>query len=296
MAKAATQTKGNTKPAQTKAVATRQSAEVDQAQIDEMNQMMMAHAGKGVSTAVEDNIVPLIYILQSNSPQVQKKGEHYVPGAEAGHIWFRGTKTTVDGEKGILAVPCCMNKCWVEWLPDRGGFVARHDKRPAEAVLTTDPQNPKKKSWKMPNGNSVVETREHVVIVVDESLDRPAAFVIPMTGSGHGASRAWMTKQTQKVIPGTDIPAPAYGYIYNMKLQFRTNDQGDWFMWDVVDAGEDEAPLQLTDPAVFKMAAKICADFESGKLKADSGDQTQVDDSVSGAGENARGQRAAEHI
>ena len=126
MAKAATQTKGNTKPAQTKAVATRaQSTAVDQAQVDEMNKMMAAHAGKGVSTAVEDNIVPLIYILQSNSPQVQKKGEQYVEGAEAGHIWFRGTKITVDGDRGINVVPCTMNKCWVEWMPDRGGFVAR---------------------------------------------------------------------------------------------------------------------------------------------------------------------------
>jgi hypothetical protein len=43
----------------------------------------------------------------------------------------------------------------------------------------------------------------------------------------------------RKVVPGTDLKAPAYGYIYRMKLQFRTNDQGDWFMWDVTDENDE---------------------------------------------------------
>lgn len=300
MAKQATQTKKTTAPPpapnKSKAVATRaQSTEVDAAAMEEMNKMMMADSGKGLSTAVEDNIVPLIYILQSNSPQVQKKGENYVEGAEAGMIWFRGTKTVVSGDDGIPVVPVHWDKAWIEWLPDRGGFVARHKEKPEDATQQTDPQNPKKKRWVRRNGNTVVETREHVVIDL-ETFDRPMAFVIPMSGSGHGASRAWMTNMNTKFIPGTDIKAPSYGYIYRMKLQFRTNDQGDWFMWDVVDGGEDETPLQLSDPTVYRMARQIQADFESGKLKSDQMTSDQVDDGETGAGQNAKGQRASEHI
>jgi hypothetical protein len=298
MAKAATATanKGKTTAAlpKGKEVATRKgTTEVDTAAMEEMNRMMAADAGKGVSTAIEDNIVPLVYILQSNSPQVQKKGENYVEGAEAGMIWFRGTKDVVSGDDGIPVVPCHFEKVWIEWLPDRGGFVGRHADKPANAVQKTDPANPKKKYWGLPNGNHVVETREHVVIVLDV-FDRPMPFVIPMSGSGHGASRAWMTLQNRKVVPGTDLKAPAYGYIYRMKLQFRTNDQGDWFMWDVTD--ENDEPTQLTDPAVYRLARQIEMDFASGKLKADKMTGDQVDDSQTGEGQNAKGQRAAEHI
>jgi hypothetical protein len=168
MAKAATATanKGKTTaaPPKGKEVATRKgTTEVDTAAMEEMNRMMAADAGKGVSTAIEDNIVPLVYILQSNSPQVQKKGENYVEGAEAGMIWFRGTKDVVSGDDGIPVVPCHFEKVWIEWLPDRGGFVGRHADKPANAVQKTDPANPKKKYWGLPNGNHVVETREHVV-------------------------------------------------------------------------------------------------------------------------------------
>jgi hypothetical protein len=281
-------------PPKSKAVTTRtQSTEVDAAAQEEMNAMMAADAGKGVSTDIADNIVPLVYILQSNSPQVQKKGENYVQDAEDGMIWFRGSKVVVSGDDGIPVVPCHFDKCWIEWQPDRGGFVGRHKDKPANAVQKTDPANPKKKFWALPNGNHVVETREHVVIVLDV-FERPMPFVIPMSGSGHGASRAWMTLMNRKVVPGTDLKAPSYGFIYRMKLQFRTNDQGDWFMWDVID--ENDEPTQLTDPNVYRLARQIEADFSSGKLKADQMTGDQVDDREVGQGENARGQRSQEHI
>jgi hypothetical protein len=294
MAKAAQQTKPTNKgPAPSKAVATTKGGAVaDNALSEEMSKLMEADAGKGVSTAMEDNIVPLIYILQALSPQVNKKKEEYIPGAEAGMIWFRGTKTVVKGDEGIAAVPCHFSKCWIEWQPNRGGFVARHDDRPADAVQVTDAQNPKKKFWQRKNGNTVVETREHVIIVLD-AFERPLPFVIPMSGSGHGASRAWMTLQNRKTVPGRDdLKAPSFGYIYRMKLQFNTNDQGDWYMWDVQD--ENEEPTVLTDPEVYKMARQIQADFEKGTLKAAQMDSDQVDTSSDTQGANGKGQRAAE--
>jgi hypothetical protein len=268
-------------------------AVADAAAMEEMTKMMAADAGKGVSTAVEDNIVPLIYILQSNSPQVQKKGDSYVEGAEAGSIWFRGTQQVVSGDDGILVVPAYFSKCWIEWLPDRGGFVARHDEKPGDAFIWTDPQNPKKKGWRRKNGNSVVETREHVVIVLDE-FDAPLPFVIPMSGSGHGASRAWMTLMNRKRVPGTDMKSPSYGYLYRMKLQFRTNDQGDWFMWNVDDEGGE--PTMLTDPAVYRMARQIESDFTKGILKSDQMTGDQVDEGSDVQGSNAKGQRDSEHV
>jgi hypothetical protein len=296
MAKASTQTKGKTTPAApppkaapSKAVVTRGSSEVDAAAMDELAKMMAQDAGKGVSTAAEDNIIPLIYILQSNSPQVQKRGENYIDGAEAGMIWFRGTKDVIAGEDGIPVVPCFWSKGWVEWLPNRGGYVGRHEERPDDAVLTTDAENPKRKFWKRPNGNQVVETREHVVLVLDV-FDRPMPFVIPMSGSGHGASRAWMSLMNRKTVPNSDMKAPSYGFIYRMKLQFRTNDQGDWFMWDVHD--ENDEATMVTDPAIYRLARQIEADFAKGKLKADAMSEDQIDSGDAGKG----GDREQNHI
>jgi hypothetical protein len=301
MAKASTQTANKRQqaapPPKNKSTAVTTTKEkngaVQTADADEMAQMMMADAGKGVSTAMEDNIVPLVYILQPLSPQVQKKNPEYIEGAEAGQIWFRGSSTIVDGEEGIPVVPCHWSKCWIEWQPNRGGFVARHADRPADAVLTTDAENPKRKFWRRPNGNIVVETREHVVLVLDV-FERPMPFVIPMSGSGHGSSRAWMSKMNSKFIPNSDQKAPSYGYIYRMKLQYRTNDQGEWYMWDVHD--ENDEPTMLADPATYKLARQLEADFSRGALRAQDMTGDQVDDSVDSAGSNAKGQRDTEHL
>lgn len=293
----AKQTKPAPKPAPkasaSRAVATKTTGTaVDAAAQEELNKMMAADSGKGVSTAVEDNVVPLVYILQALSPQVQKKKEEYIDGAEAGMIWFRGTKDVIAGDDGIPVVPCHWSKSFIEWLPDRGGYVGRHDSMPPDAELVTDAQNPKKKFWRRNNGNSVVETREHVVLVLD-IFDRPTPFVIPMSGSGHGSSKAWMTLMNRKVVPGTDIKAPSYGYIYRMKLAFRTNDQGDWYMWDISD--ENDEPTQLTDPATYRLARQIEADFGKGTLKAAQMTDDQID-SGDGGGTAKGGQKAGAHI
>lgn len=297
MAKAATApSKGRAAPPpKGKAVATKpQSTEVDQAAQEELHRMMAADAGKGVSTAIEDNVVPLIYILQALSPQVQKKKpESYIEGSEAGQIWFRGTKDVIGGDDGIPVVPCYFSKCWIEWLPERGGFVARHDDRPEEAVLKTDAENPKRKFWTMPNGNLLVETREHVVLVLDV-FDRPLPFVIPMSGSGHSASRSWMSLMGRQTVPGTDLRAPSYGYIYRMKTQFRSNDQGDWFTWSIDNEGGE--PTEVTDPAIYRMARQIEADFSKGTLRAQEMTDDQVDNGDAGSSGAGGGGKASEHI
>jgi len=297
MAKASVQTGKKTAapPPKGKAVAVadkKKAGAVTEAASDDVLALMRKNAGKGVSTAMEDNVVPLVYILQALSPQVQRKKEEYIDGAEAGMIWFRGTKDVVAGEEGIPVVLCHWNKCWIEWLPDRGGYVGRHAERPEAATLVTDAQNPKKKFWRMPNGNTVVETREHVVLVLDV-FDRPTPFVIPMSGSNHQSSKEWMTAANRKIIPGTDLKAPLYGYIYRMKLKFRTNDQGDWFMWDIQD--ENGEPTILTDFATMQLANQMSDDFEKGALRADNMTSDQVDDTAN-AGGGKGGAKAKEHI
>jgi len=113
-------------------------------------------------------------------------------------------------------------------------------------------------------------------------FDRPTPFVVPFTGSNHTASRQWMGTMNRKMIPGTEDPAPSYGFIYRMKTAFKTNDQGDWFMWEVED--ENGEPTIVTDPLVYKMARKIESDFSKGTLRAAKPDLENSDTAASGGG------------
>ncbi len=246
----------------------------------DLDSMMNAAAGAGTSQDMSDNIVPLIYILQALSKPCVKGSPEYIKGAESGTIWPRGTKDLVDGEEGILVQPVHFDKCWIEWLPDRGGFVARHKERPREATQVSDPKKPEKKIWQMPNGNTVNESREHVVIV-HELYDTPTPFVIPMSGSQHSASRGWMGLMNRKRTPDGKGIAPSYAYLYRMRTAHRTNGKDNWHGWDITDAGDDGAEMRIDEidggVEAFQEAQKVFQQFNAGVLRADNGgDETDT--------------------
>lgn len=193
--------------------------------------------GKGVSTAQEDNLVPLIYILQPLSPQVDKKKPSFIEGAEPGSIWLRNAaKPIVGGDEGIIFQPCFFDKDWVEWIPrdNGGGFVARHRELPKNAERIEDERNPNRVRYVIKEtGNEIIETRYHIGYVI--SADGPLPYVIPMSSSGHTVSRGWMMKMNSKKIGAKK--AHSFTYLYRLTTVQRTNKAGTWYTWDVQDAG-----------------------------------------------------------
>lgn len=193
-------------------------------------------AGKGVSSKQEDNIIPLIGILQAMSPQVNKRDPNYVEGAETGDILLKNAPSPlVKGDKGILVQPVSFHREHVEWIPREkgGGFAGRHPELPKEAKESVDPSNPNKKRYVMPNGNEIIETRYHAVAVHLGELRLP--YVIPMTSSGHTVSRNWMFMMNSKMIDGA--VAPSFAGLYTLKTKERKNAAGTWMTWDISDAG-----------------------------------------------------------
>lgn len=203
-----------------------------------LQSLVAADAGKGVSTKAEDNIVPMVYILQTGSPQVNRNKPEFIEKAKSGDIWMRASpKPIIEGESGFIFQPCFFHKAWVEWKRPRGtgSFVTSHIERPAEAKEVPDPVNSKKMIWIMPNGNEVIETRYHSGFYYPEEGGMPVPYVIPFSSTGHTISRQWMFMMGQKMI-GQDR-APSFAGLYRLKTREKTNAAGTWFLFDVADAG-----------------------------------------------------------
>ncbi len=198
------------------------------------------HAGKGISDRAEDNIVPLIYLLQALSPPAQKGHERYIKGAEAGDIWLRNLppeSCIVKAEDGLVFQPCHLLVCWIEWLPKRGGFVARHASRPREAELTEvkgDDGSPRK-VWLMPNKNIVGESREYAGFAYVDGRD-PMPYVIPLSGSGHTVGRQWMTTMREERLPDGSR-APIFMNLWRLTPKLRTKNNNSWYMYEVSKEG-----------------------------------------------------------
>jgi hypothetical protein len=201
---------------------------------DFLRDMLAEDMGKGVSNRPEDYTIPLIYVLQANSPQCNKRGPDYVEGAEAGSIWLRKSGLpAVSGEDGILFQPCEFQVDWVEWRPNRGGFAGRHPTKPEDAVWTKRPKenDPDHHEWVLPNGNSVQETRYHIGNVLWGGQFLP--YVIPLTSSGHTVSKDWMTLIKNQGMEGVKGSLPSFACIYRLRTKQVTNAKGTWMKFDV---------------------------------------------------------------
>ncbi len=210
-----------------------QSTEV--AMIDNDLSFMMEDAGKGVSFAQDDNIVPIIYLLQANSPATKKSNPSYVDGALPGDIWKRNSihKPLVKGEEGMLFQHCYFQKMWIEWRPNRGGLAGVHNDKPADAKQVEIMNDGKPKLvWVRDNGNHVVETRQHIGFAEGET------FVIPFSSTGHTVSRTWMQMMGQQYIPGTTKIAPAWAKVYRLTSVEKTKGTDSWFVLKAEDLGD----------------------------------------------------------
>jgi hypothetical protein len=201
---------------------------------------LAASEGRGVSTARDDNIVPLLLVLQKSSPQTDERADTYVKGAKAGELWVRGTDKIISGTEGIEVQPCAFWKGWLEWGPKRGdGFKGRHNERPDDAFEkeVLDDQGRPQIVWARPNNNILVETREHYVLVGAD------AYVIPFSSTGHTVSRTWMQLMNQ-FRDQSGKPLDSFARKYRLTTVRKEKDGNSWYVIKAVDAGWVESAQQ----------------------------------------------------
>ena len=130
-------------------------------------------------------------------------------------------------------------KAYVEWVSREagGGFVKQH---PDEGILKQCVRNEKNLDV-LPNGNHIVPTAYHFVLVVgkDGKLDRA---VISMTRTQNKKSRRWMSQMMALQIktPKGMIRPPMYSHSYEIGTALETKDQWSWYGFTI------GAPKMLT--------------------------------------------------
>ncbi len=234
----------------------------------ELAEQFALDAGQGVSTSIEDNLVPFVAVLQSNSPQVSKRDPKYIEGAEPGDIMLTSMKRIWKGEVGLDFQPCAFDRDFVEWkLRDNGGgFVGRHPQMPSTAKQTSDPKDPNKSLWLMPSGTQIVDTRYHFGFILNpqdalgDGMMGVMQAVVSLSSTGHTFSRTWMTQMSQLRVNGKLMPARSRHY--RLKTVPQSNAKGNWFAWEYQDLG------WITDPEQYAMGTNLYQAIRDGSLKA----------------------------
>ena len=220
--------------------------------------------------------IPFLAILQSGSPQCKKSEGAYIKGAEEGHLFNTVSELVIDGEKGLNIIPVHYKRAFIEWAPREGGggFVAEHTAADGQDLLKQCEKNDKGQDI-LPNGNLLVDTRTHYVLIVSEDGTATEGAVISMSSTQMKKSRRWMTvMQNIKMTrgDGSTFTPPMFSHQYHVTSVPESNDKGSWFGWKIV------SDKQIENANLYNAAKAFRDAIMSGEAKETTPPGAEVSD------------------
>ena len=222
---------------------------------------LAADAASNPQLSSDDVALPYLSILQDLSPQVKRQRPEFIEGAQTGMFYNNVTGEIFDGEnEGLMVVPCAYERRLVEWTPREagGGWVGDY---PADSDILKRTRPDDKGRPKLPNGNIIVETAYHYVLVFNPDLSTWEQAVIAMKSTMLKANRRWNNLIVTSMIPGTDKQAPRFLYPYNLKTTLETRNDQSWFGYTMVRHEE------VVQPAVYQAAKRFAELVKAGAVR-----------------------------
>ena len=227
-------------------------------------------------TTQEDFAIPFLQVLQALSPQLNKNDGKYIKGAEQGNIYNTVTGEAVDGDDGLVVVPCYYQKKYLEWAPREsgGGLINTHTSRDILSQTTKNERG----QFVLSNGNYIAETAHFYVMVCSEDESEWTTAVIAMTSTQLSKARKWVSQMKQRRVKnsaGAMVEAPMFLFKYRLKTTAEQNDRGSWYGWSIGVEG------QATNRDMILEGANFLKMIKAGEVQAKDPDETSTGNDVS---------------
>lgn len=168
----------------------------------------------------ETMAIPFIRVLQKLSPQLSKQDPAYVAGAEEG-MWFNTLTKEVYGNQ-FNCIVLKFERIYIEWKPNRGGFVSYHSPENAEQVAVDRTFG----KWKTVDGNDLQENYVYMILI--EGHEKEGPCVLSLSSSGIKAAKEWNRLMLTNIMPNGQRAKPYY-MLWTIQSKFMKNDQGSWY-------------------------------------------------------------------
>lgn len=244
-----------------------------------MQTSMIDAAGAGNEEITQrDLMIPFLRLLQDLNPQVKKRDEAHVAGAESGMYYETVTQELWSGEDGILVIPCHYQFMVNEWVKRKhgGGFVASHPNMAAAIENCVDSEK-----------HDLVDTHQHAVLIQYEDGSWGEA-IFPLKSTGIKASKHLNSMVTGKTDSFIDqdgeeqtYELPRFHAIWRFTSMERSNEKGDFFVpkspvkeMDLMDMGDE-------GEALFQRAFRFYQQCAAGEASIDyrkAGDEIESDE------------------
>lgn len=232
-------------------------------------------------TSSDSYAVPFVRILQPNSPQLLEDDDAYIDGAKPG-MFFNTLSGDLYGKK-LQVINVHFMRDFIEWRPDRGGFVQSHGDNEdiKQRVVEVDGSD-----QIMDNGNLLQESRNHFILLPEGRLEEgPMIFALTSTGIRH--SKRWMSLIRRLKSPDGKINNPLFMGVWDLSTALNETDEGKWYQigtksggkyeFNRIISGEEFEAVKASRELILSGRAKV--DYDAGET---SGTESEASGKSSG--------------
>lgn len=235
--------------------------------------MLMEDAANSPQFSKDDLAIPFLRVLQKGSPEVNKRDDKYVEGAEAGMFFNTLTKELWDGEEtGIIVIPAAYTPSYIEWWPrdSKAGKGIFKDHGADASILQSTTRDEKTNRDTTTRGTEVVRSGQYFVKIVDPETGMGQDCVLALSGTQLKKSRNWNSLIKSLLVDRPDgqgkfNPASFY-QAYRLTTVYESNDKGDWMG---VSIASDQPTINFPRGGeLYVEARQFAAMVGTGKAKA----------------------------
>lgn len=217
--------------------------------------------------------VPFVRIAQQLTPQVKKNNSAYIEGLEPGMFFNTVTKEVYGQEMHVVVLK--FERIYIEWLPDRGGFVSYHTPENAERIAADKTFG----KWKTADGNTLQENYVYFVLIAGHESEGVA--ILSCSSTMIKTAREWNRLMTTHVMDNGQRAMPYY-LVWKLNTESWSNDQYDWYGFGVEFAGyinEEQYALIKPERKALPDRQVNYAQLGDDRVRADSDDE-DIDENV----------------
>jgi len=215
-----------------------------------LNEMALDAGAGSEEITTDDLAIPFLRVLQKMSPQLSKREAEYIEGATDGDIinTVTGQLWACSDEKEpakVTIIPVDFKFKVMEWWPRNsklGSGLVKSYTRDEQLPAHERKENAEGKLKTITDkGTELIDTAEHYVLIVHPDGMMEQAL-IAMSSTQLGASRKWNSLIKQKMLSTANgaVPAPSFSHMYTLGTAYKSNDDGEWAVFTVADAGRVE--------------------------------------------------------
>lgn len=169
--------------------------------------------------------IPFLKLAQDLTPQLKKTKPNYIPDLELGQF-FNSVTGDIYGAS-FTAIILKFERIYIEWLPNRGGFVGYHSPENAER-LADDKTFGK---WKTREGNDLVEYYAYYILI--EGHEHEGPIIMSLTSSAIKEAKMLNRLMTTHMMDNGERAMP-YFLKWTVNSVFTTKGENEFYGYKFV--------------------------------------------------------------